>query len=145
MTLVRVGGKDDFGIDLIGTWAPPSAPAPLKVLVQCKALAKKASPALVRELEGAFVGAPSGWRGEKGVLGFLVAKKECTKGVRDALGRSLCPLGYVACDDNGRVKQMLWNRRAEEGGLLGLGVELKHFGKEDEKEIVLTWKDHVYG
>jgi len=68
MSLRRVGGKSDGGIDLMGWWwLPPtesespqaiSAPDPLRrrrrlrVLAQCKAEKKKASPNYVRELEG---------------------------------------------------------------------------------------------
>ena len=57
--LVRTGGRADKGIDLLGYWYLPGLPErwPLRVLVQCKALKKKASPNVVRELEGAFAGA----------------------------------------------------------------------------------------
>lgn len=57
------------------------------------------------------MGAPEGWRGE-GVLALLVSKAEATKGVREALGRSRWPMGYVLCSAEGRVSQMLWNRVA---------------------------------
>ncbi|TVY34146.1 Uncharacterized protein LSUB1_G006391, partial [Lachnellula subtilissima] len=63
LSLKRIGGRSDYGIDLIGTWNLPSSLQPLQVLIQCKALASKAEPRVVRELEGAFVGAPTGWRG----------------------------------------------------------------------------------
>lgn len=140
MSLKRIGGKSDYGIDLLGTWTLPSSPLPLKVLIQCKALAIKVEPSRARELEGAFVGAPTGWRGA-GVLGFLVSKKPATKGVREALGRSRWPMGYVLCEDDGRVLQMLWNRRAEQEGLEGVGVGLKYGGGEkSEREVILTWK-----
>jgi len=45
----------DYGIDLLGTWSVPSALQPLKVLIQCKAFARKIEPSQARELEGAFV------------------------------------------------------------------------------------------
>lgn len=140
MALKRVGGRSDHGIDLLGTWALPSSSHPLKVLVQCKALANKISPAQARELEGSFVGAPPGWRGD-GVLALLVAPLSATKGVREALGRSRWPMGYVACSPEGRIMQMLWNRRAEEEGLEGVGVGLKYGGGDaTQKEVYLTWK-----
>jgi len=140
MSLKRIGGKSDYGIDLLGTWSLPPAPQPLKVLIQCKAFARKVEPSQARELEGAFVGAPTGWRGA-GVLGFLVSRKPATKGVREALGRSRWPMGYVLCEDDGRVLQMLWNRRAEQEGLEGIGVGLKYGGGEkNEREVILTWK-----
>lgn len=140
MSLKRIGGKSDYGIDLLGTWPAPSASEPLKVLVQCKAFARKIEPSQARELEGAFVGAPIGWRGT-GVLGLLVSQKSATKGVRDALGRSRWPMGYVLCGPDGKILQMLWNRRAEQEGLEGIDVGLKYAGGDrNEKEVVLMWK-----
>lgn len=50
-------------------------------------------------------------------------------------------MGYVLCEDDGRVLQMLWNRRAEQEGLEGVGVGLKYGGGEkSEREVILTWK-----
>jgi len=136
--LRRVGGASDLGIDLVGSWAVPSVPEPLKVLVQCKALAKKISPNVVRELEGAFAGAPVGWRGN-GVIGLLVTKQPATKGVRDSLGRTRWPMAFVACSPEGTVQQMLWNHRAEEEGLDGMGVALRHAADAASMpELVLT-------
>lgn len=137
--LQRVGGHSDYGIDLLGTWTVPSSSEPLKVLIQCKAIARKSSPNLVRELEGAFVGAPVGWKGH-GVLGIFVTEKPATKGVRDSLGRSRWPMVFMSCSREGRVQQMLWNRRAEEEGLEGLGVGLRHAGPDSETQLLLTWK-----
>lgn len=140
MSLKRIGGKSDYGIDLLGTWSLPSAPQPLKVLIQCKAFTRKIEPAQARELEGAFVGAPMGWRGQ-GVLGLLVAQKSATKGVREAMGRSRWPMGYVMCASDGKIAQMLWNRRAQQEGLEGVDVGLKYKGGDaTQKEVVLTWK-----
>jgi hypothetical protein len=140
MSLKRIGGSSDYGIDLLGTWPVPSAPQPLKVLVQCKALASKIEPSRARELEGAFVGAPIGWRGT-GVLGLLVSQKSATKGVREALGRSRWPMGYVLCEADEKILQMLWNKKAEEGGLEGIEVGLKYAGGDrNEKEVILMWK-----
>lgn len=137
--LQRVGGHSDYGIDLLGTWTVPSSSEPLKVLVQCKAIARKSSPNLVRELEGAFVGAPVGWKGH-GVLGIFVTEKTATKGVRDALGRSKWPMAFISCSREGRLQQMLWNQRAEEEGLAGLGVGIRHAESNGEPQLLLTWK-----
>jgi len=64
MSLRRVGGKSDGGIDLLGWWWLPapgssshacSSTAPrrrLRILAQCKAEKKKTSPKYVREMEG---------------------------------------------------------------------------------------------
>jgi hypothetical protein len=137
--LRRVGGTSDSGIDLLGTWAVPSSPKPLRVLIQCKAI-QKPGPYLIRELEGAFIGAPSGWRGS-GVLGFLVTEKPATKGIRDALGRSQWPMGFISCSRNGHIQQMLWNHCAEDQGLDGLGVGTRHSPEQDkETHLTLTWK-----
>ncbi|KAG6907739.1 hypothetical protein DXG01_007539 [Tephrocybe rancida] len=60
MSLRRVGGKSDGGIDLLGWWWLPPLDAidintprrRLRVLAQCKAEKKKIGPKFVRELEG---------------------------------------------------------------------------------------------
>ncbi|KAL2021970.1 hypothetical protein VTK56DRAFT_6389 [Thermocarpiscus australiensis] len=155
-SLRRVGGASDCGIDLLGTWSiiPPvptpsvtdsRLPPPLRVLAQCKAV-QRPSPHLIRELEGAFVGAPAGWRAARGVLGVLVTERAATRGIREALGRSRWPMGFVACSREGRVEQVLWNRRAEEEGLEGLGVATRYVdggGGQAGKELVLTWRGVV--
>ncbi|KAI0387498.1 hypothetical protein F5Y04DRAFT_5488 [Hypomontagnella monticulosa] len=158
-SLKRVGGRADAGIDLLGTWRVPSlsssgVDAPLRVLVQCKVSTSKSTkigPHHVRELEGAFVGAPPGWRSSRpgsGVLGFLVAQRPATKGMRDALSRSRWPMGYMSCSQDGRLEQMLWNGRAEEEGLEGLGVGVRFSENTDggrtEQHLVLTWKGKPY-
>lgn len=137
--LKRVGGHSDYGIDLLGTWTVPSSKEPLRVLAQCKAIARKSTPNLVRELEGAFVGAPVGWKGH-GVLGVFVTEKAATKGVRDSLARSRWPMCFISCTRAGHVQQMLWNRRAEEEGLEGLGVGMRHTGGDGESQLSMLWK-----
>ncbi|KAK7435807.1 hypothetical protein VKT23_019505 [Stygiomarasmius scandens] len=64
MSLRRVGGRDDGGIDLIGWWWLPrslfsqdtspssNGRARMRVVAQCKAEKKKPGPKYVRELEG---------------------------------------------------------------------------------------------
>ncbi len=151
-SLTRIGGRDDSGVDLLGTWRLPSNPHPLRVIVQCKALKGKLGPNLVRELEGAFIGAPNGWRGE-GVLAILVSPKSATKGVREAMGRCRWPMAWVMLeneDGRGRVRQMLWNRAAARIGLEGVTVTMKYGEKKRDGEVgergldwecVLLWKD----
>ncbi|KAH8912216.1 hypothetical protein BR93DRAFT_973742 [Coniochaeta sp. PMI_546] len=144
-TLRRVGGASDYGIDLLGTWSLPSLPHPLRVIVQCKALASP-RPASIRELEGAFVGAPAGWRRGEGVIGsnvvgLLVAPGQSTKGVRDAISRSRWPMGFVSCaQDTGAVRQFIWNQAAVREGLEGVGVAFRHDESGEEPRLVLTWK-----
>lgn len=142
MSLKRVGGKSDYGTDLIGKWTLPSIPQPLKVLVQCKA-SKFFGPMQTRELEGAFVGAPQGWR-EQGVLGLLASQKPATKAHREALYRSRWPMAYIFCKADGKILQMLWNHRAGQEGLERISVGVKYTGGDiSEKELILMWEGKV--
>ncbi|KEQ70574.1 hypothetical protein M436DRAFT_11060, partial [Aureobasidium namibiae CBS 147.97] len=122
-SLTRVGRASDLGIDLLGSWAVPSHPAPLNVLIQCKAETPK--PSMVRELEGAVVGAPAAYRGE-GTISILAAAKEATKGVRDAVGRSRLPMAYLNITTEGRIRQFVWNHAAVHCGLESVGVALRY-------------------
>lgn len=151
--LTRTGRASDYGIDLLGHWSVPSLPKPIRVLLQCKAHNKGLTPANVRELEGAFPGAPAGWRGG-GVLGFLVATNQATKGMRDALIRSHLPMGFLQVTAEGTVLQFIWNHEAAQQGLEGMGVtnrfsprsgEKEHHGNGLEQEIALTWKGWTLG
>lgn len=146
--LTRTGRASDYGIDLLGHWSVPSLPKPIRVLLQCKAYNKGLTPANVRELEGAFPGAPAGWRGG-GVLGLLVATNQATKGMRDALIRSHLPMGFLQVTAEGTVLQFIWNHEAAQQGLEGMGVTNRFTLKTEEKErdgngleqeIALTWK-----
>lgn len=139
-SLKRIGGTSDYGVDLLGTWSLPSTQESFRVLVQCKAGFQKIGPHLIRELEGAFVGAPAGWRGTN-VLGFLASERTATKGIRESLGRSRWPMGFVCCSSDGHIRQILWNRKAEEIGLDGIGVGTRYpQGNDGESQLVLTWK-----
>ncbi|CCE28104.1 uncharacterized protein CPUR_01578 [Claviceps purpurea 20.1] len=112
--VTRVGGAFDGGIDLVGTWTipfPATSPLSMRVLIQCKAGSQRAGPRHIRELEGAFVGAPAGWRGA-GVLAVLLSEYPATEGVRKSLGRSQWPMV-----------------RAQELGLEAYGVTVLHGGQ----------------
>ena len=109
----------------------------MKVLLQCKAFTTKIGPRFIRELEGSFVGAPAHWHGN-GVMGFLVAPSEATKGMRDALVKSKLPLGFMQVTREGRVLQMVWNQQANLWGLEGYGVTMKYGKTKDEQEVVMT-------
>lgn len=154
--LTRTGGRADKGIDLLGKWLPFSLQRsqypPLNVVVQCKAVARKAGPEMIRELEGALVGAPGQWSGE-GTIGVLCARREVTAGVRDALRRSKRGVVWIMVEDRddvqegksgntdeverragkskenheareGRIKQVLWNDQVQKlvGGVTGTVV-----------------------
>ncbi|KAI9886663.1 MAG: hypothetical protein M1823_001506 [Watsoniomyces obsoletus] len=173
VNLSRIGGRSDHGVDLVGHWTLPiphppvpttllpssrssSSPPKMRMLVQCKSLHRRPGPYLIRELEGAFNGAPVGYlRGTTGssVLGLLAAPKEATAGVREAMGRSRLPLLFAMIGNmDGRVMQLLWNQRAKDVGLDGLGVGVRYCSNVDEdgdekedvkREVALTWKGNV--
>ncbi|CAG8207664.1 unnamed protein product [Penicillium olsonii] len=145
LSLNRVGGRDDAGIDLVGTWHLPEREREraLRVIVQCKALKTKVGPNIVRELEGTLRQAPVGWRTGQ-TVGVLVSPREATKGVRDTLARSAYPIFWMMIERDGSLKQALWNSRAEELGIGPLGVETRYGTGGDEsgsvaKQIALTW------
>jgi hypothetical protein len=145
--VLRTGKASDLGIDLLGWWHTPASSEPIKVLLQCKAHAKKLTPSNVRELEGSFPGAPPHWQG-KGVMGFLVASSQATKGMRDALIKSSLPLGFMQVTREGKILQLLWNHQVSLWGLEGLGVTTKfspEAGKDEvEQEVALTWNGRVF-
>ena len=63
--LERIGARGDLGVDLRGTWNPPSLlqGRSLSVFVQCKWIdGRRPVPHMIRELEGAFTSASSAWR-----------------------------------------------------------------------------------
>ncbi|KIW02177.1 hypothetical protein, variant [Verruconis gallopava] len=122
--VVRTGRTADFGIDLLGWWRLPTSPDPIKVLLQCKAYERKLGPQYIRELEGSFPGAPAHWQGQ-GVMGFLVAPSQATKGMRDAMIKSSLPLGFMQVTREGKILQMLWNHKVALWGLEGFGVVKK--------------------
>ena len=162
--LIRTGGRADKGIDLLGKWLPSflrsTGSPPLNVVVQCKAVARKAGPEMIRELEGAIAGAPGEWRGED-TIGVLCAKREVTAGVRDALRRSKRGVVWVMVEDlddvgkedktddgeelekgdgdveenqdarGGRIRQVLWNDRVQKLVGNGTGTGVIHIPPED--------------
>ncbi|KAK5116567.1 hypothetical protein LTR85_009192 [Meristemomyces frigidus] len=131
--LQRTGGANDLGIDLVGHWMLP-AQRPhshtMPVLIQCKAA--KTTPPMVRELQGAYAGAPAGWRGE-GVLGMLVSTQHATKGVVEAVQRSKLPLAVMQITREGAVMQFIWNAAAAQAGLEGLGVAVRYSPEAEAK------------
>ena len=147
LALHRIGGRDDAGVDLVGTWHLPGREREraIRVLVQCKALKSKLGPNIVRELEGTFRQAPVGWRTGQ-TVGVLVSPREATKGVRDAMARSSYHIFWMMIERDGTLKQALWNARAEELELSPLGVETRYGSPSSDsksgalaKEITLTW------
>lgn len=146
----RTGGRSDHGIDLLALWQLPSLPFPLRVLVQCKGTKSKSSPQRIRELEGAVVGAPVGWRGKSSTVALLCGKREATKGVMDAVRRCGIPVVWCMIEERdstngekraGVVRQMLWNGKVEEQiGGRGWSVGVRYGGKSGGGESVLMWE-----
>jgi hypothetical protein len=147
--LDRTGRSNDLGIDLVGTFAIPASSArqdahtpELRVILQCKAVTPQ--PSMVRELEGAYVGAPAGWRDGR-VLALLVVSGAATKGVRAAVQRSRWPMGLMQVTKDGWLRQWIWNTTAAEAGLEGVGVVARHGpeGNGDAHSIAMTWMNKV--
>lgn len=124
-SLLRVGSKNDAGIDLIGHWVLATLSEPLPVIIQCKARKCSLSPSHIRELEGSFRGVPPNWKG-KPVLGLLVTTLKATKGTLEAMARSPWPMGFVMMSKHGLIQQFVWNKAASGQGLEGVGVSMRH-------------------
>lgn len=138
--LDRVGGRDDAGVDLVGTWHVPGREHAVRVFVQCKALSRKAAPNLVRELEGSFRG---GAEGGAARIGVLVSSREATQGVREAVARSRHPVVWMMVCRDGSIQQVLWNRVVEALGLGRLEAVVRYMPQEGvgsgSREVLLTW------
>lgn len=117
--LQKMGRANDLGIDLLGTWNLPMEPCELRVLIQCKA--SRPRPSMVRELEGAYAGAPAGWKGDD-VMALLITREPATPGVRDALERSRLPMGFAQVSELGHMQQFIWNTAAQVSRLTGMTV-----------------------
>ena len=151
--LHRTGKSNDKGIDLLGHWRLPGKPYEIKVLVQCKL--SRGMPAAIRELEGAYTGAPSEWQGDN-VLALLATSKHLTKGVLESVQRSHSSLGALHIEPDGLTRQFIWNSTAGERGLAGVGVTAKYVevaprsslkpveAKETIKTVALTWKGQPF-
>jgi hypothetical protein len=151
MTLTRIGGRDDRGIDIRGTWLPPTSrhlpplPEPLQIYVQCKAERSKTGPKYLRELEGTLNTTTTP---QSPPLGILAASSPCTPGMRKHMLLSRLPLAFCCVakwEDGGHLLQFLWNAAA--GNLIGraVGVTTRYIIPQDgigtghlEREAVLT-------
>jgi hypothetical protein len=122
MKLSRTGGRDDQGLDLRGSWRPPTTPGlperKITVYVQCKAMRKRTGPSYLRELEGAL-----GLSADPHTLGILASVSPCTPGMRKHMllsRKSLAFCSVTSYDDGGYLQQFLWNQAT--AGLIGRGV-----------------------
>ncbi|KAH6577368.1 hypothetical protein BASA50_001343 [Batrachochytrium salamandrivorans] len=89
MHLARVGGANDKGVDLRGTWQLHTQTNPFKVIVQCKAEQKPVGPSRVRELLGTLTAE------SPGTVGVLVALNGFSPRAYDAAnrGQPICLVG----------------------------------------------------
>ena len=165
-SLIRTGGRSDRGIDLLAHWTLPSgAPPPslfgdqntlqsqkdlraqnrgIKALVQCKAHARKPSPDMIRELEGAVSGAECE---RDGVVGVLCAKKEATAGVREAVRRCRRGVIWVMIEDPDEASESGLMENEKEEGQLGIRakgekVDGVHEGRVGRIKQIL-WNEKV--
>jgi hypothetical protein len=152
--LHRTGKSNDKGIDLLGHWRLPGKPYEIKVLVQCKV--SRGMPSTIREMEGAYAGAPSEWQGDN-VLALLASSKALTKGVLEGVQRSPSSLGALHVETDGLARQFIWNSIAGERGLSGIGVTTKYQevpantstadtsgAKQTVRTVALTWKGQPF-
>ena len=122
MSLTRVGGRGDQGVDLRGSWTPP-APSPrpmLNVYVQCKAERSRTGPKHLRELEGTLNLSTTP---QTPPIGILAATTACTAGLRKHMLMSRLPLAYCCIAPHhrgGHIEQFLWNSVV--GAMIGHGV-----------------------
>lgn len=151
--LQRTGKSNDKGIDLLGHWRLPGKPYEIKVLVQCKV--SRGTPSAIRELEGAYIGAPNEWQGDN-VLTLLATSKPLTPGVLEGIQRSPSAIGALFIAPDGLVQQFVWNSVAGERGLAGVGVTAKYTQAQSRasdapegatktiKTVALTWKGQPF-
>ncbi|EEB06526.1 fungal protein [Schizosaccharomyces japonicus yFS275] len=113
--LKRCGGRNDRGIDLLGTWTLKGlVPVINPVAISCKCLNQALGPLYVRELEGSLSARP------EGTIGILAGQSSFTDAAIKTLAGSsfaMAACGVVAQDLNSYIYQFLWNEPAAE--LLG--------------------------
>ncbi|KAF3918709.1 hypothetical protein AA313_de0208260 [Arthrobotrys entomopaga] len=104
ISLTRVGGRDDAGVDLQGSWELPKMITPssptttrqqnatkIPLIIQCKNVNEKSwkGPQYVRELDGALVSQPSD------ALGVLACPRDMTPGMKKQMLASKRALGFI--------------------------------------------------
>lgn len=135
MSLSRVGGKSDGGIDLMGWWWIPDLnskefPNPdsrnrIRVLAQCKAEKKKTSPNYVREMEGVLLPYllerrnDSGAEKDAGLLALFLSESMFTKSTLLRAMSSPVPFLLLHLPPSGdNIGSAVWNPAL--GGTHGL-------------------------
>jgi len=57
-------------------------------------------------------------------------------------------VGFLFIDEEGDIRQMLWNRKAEDVGLVGVGVGIRYEGERDGRRrsvVELIWRGEPVG
>lgn len=153
MTLDRVGGAHDGGIDLRGWWLvpppvssePSTEPIRIRVIVQCKAESKKSGPVHLRELHGAYTAQPraaaaaaAAAAGEKAAgaqVGVLVSKAGFSKQATIVATAASIPMILVHLSELGEPVSILCNEALTQ--LLDARIEVRlHRSSSSERPVV---------
>lgn len=106
--LSRVGGNDDKGIDLKGTWKLPNNSIP--IIIQCKNEAKKIGPKYIRELSGIKSLTPR-------TISMLASTSMFTPMAMQTMAGSsqpICLTLFKQHSEGAALQQLIWNRAAGE-------------------------------
>ncbi|KAG5519897.1 hypothetical protein PMAC_000174 [Pneumocystis sp. 'macacae'] len=142
MDLKHVGGTNDYGIDLRGTWYyGEQTRYQCPIIIQCKNEQKKTGTRYVREMEGVLSSENNDTLGLISCCGFTqMAQRQLLKASKAIAMCVILPKG-----DNGYLQQFIWNMKANEL-IKGLGVQFRYIQKTEEtsleeglhQELVLT-------
>ena len=134
MSLNRVGGKSDGGVDLQGWWWLPSAPSAftdpthrrrVRVFAQCKAEKKKIGPNYIREMEGVlhrYLSDPSP------LVALFISESHFTKEALLRMQSSPIPFSllHLPSEHEDEIGSMVWNHALSgTNGLLQGKVEAR--------------------
>lgn len=134
MSLNRVGGKSDGGIDLQGWWWPPFTPSAftdpthrlrVRVFAQCKAEKKKIGPKYIREMEGAL---HPHFDDPKPMVALFISESHFTKEALLRMQSSSIPffLLHLPPEHEDDIGSMVWNHALSgTSGLLQGKVEAR--------------------
>ncbi|VDC07349.1 unnamed protein product [Peniophora sp. CBMAI 1063] len=152
MSLSRVGGKSDGGIDLAGWWWLPHAHISdtqtrrrIRVLAQCKAEFKKMGPAYLRELEGVALRQRA--ESDRTLVAALISQSAFTKACLLAAQASPVPLMLLHLpEEGGGLGTAIWNSAlGSSKGVLEGDAELRWAyglgtGDTGESSPTLFWR-----
>ena len=117
MSLNRVGGKSDGGIDLQGWWWIPFAPNAftdpahrrrIRVLAQCKAEKKKIGPKYIREMEGVL---HRHFNDPNPMVALFISESHFTKEALLRMQSSTIPFSllHLPSEHEDNIGSMVWN------------------------------------